>query len=69
MLERINNNDFRFRLEDENTLLALNVITSEMIFLRGSSKEYIMDLLNNKSPRKISENNMNILKNKKIIGD
>ena len=43
----INNTDYRFRQEGENTLLAFNVITSEMFFLKGNSRDYITALLNN----------------------
>ncbi len=68
MLERVNMLDYRFREEDENTLLVFNVITSEMIFLHGSSKDYITALLNNKEYKgKINDKNLEILKNKKII--
>lgn len=67
MLE-INIKDYRFRNEKEDTMLAFNVITSEMIFLKGKSKEFIQNLLENKeSNEKISEKNLEILKNKKII--
>lgn len=63
----INIKDYRFRKE-EDTILAFNVITSEMIFLKGKSKEFIQNLLENKeSKEKISEKNLEILKNKKII--
>ena len=67
MLE-INIKDYRFRNEKEDTMLAFNVITSEMIFLKGKSKEFIQNLLENKKKKKkISEKNLEILKNKKII--
>lgn len=67
MLE-INIKDYRFRNEKEDTMLVFNVITSEMIFLKGKSKEFIQNLLENKeSNEKISEKNLEILKNKKII--
>ena len=69
MLERINKVDYRYRIEDENTLLALNVITSEMLFLKGKTKQYIIDLLNEKNPENINEKNRRILKEKKIIID
>lgn len=68
MLERINNIDYRYRIEDDNTLLAFNVITFEMTFLKGLTKDYIIKLLNNEEYNgTISDKNMNILKNKKII--
>ena len=67
MLE-INIKDYRFRNEKEDNKLAFNVKTSEMIFLKGKSKEFIQNLLENKeSNEKISEKNLEILKNKKII--
>jgi len=67
-LLEINIKDYRFRNEKEDTMLAFNVITSEMIFLKGKSKEFIQNLLENKeSNEKISEKNLEILKNKKII--
>lgn len=67
MLERINDVDYRFRIEDENTLLALNIINFEMLFLKGKTKEYITDLLDGKVPEIISQKNIDILKKKKII--
>ncbi len=68
MLERINNIDYRFRIEDDNTLLAFNVITFEMTFLKGLTKDYIIKLLNNEVYNgTISDKNIKILKNKKII--
>lgn len=68
MLEKINNLDYRFRKEEENILLAFNVITSEMLFLKGNSKDYITALLNNqKYNGEINDKNIEILKNKKII--
>ncbi len=68
MLEKVNNIDYRFRKEEKNILLAFNVITSEMFFLKGNSKDYVTALLNNqKYNGKISDKNVEILKNKKII--
>lgn len=67
-MELINNNDYRFRQEGENILLAFNVVTSEMFFLRGNTKEYIISLLNGqKYNKKIDNKNIEFLKNKKII--
>lgn len=64
----INNTDYRFRQEGENTLLAFNVITSEMFFLKGNSRDYITALLNNqKYNGKINIRNIEFLKTKKII--
>lgn len=64
----INNRDYRFRKEGENTLLAFNVVTSEMFFLKGNSREYITALLNNqKYNGKINIRNIEFLKTKKII--
>ena len=64
----INNTDYKFRQEGENTLLAFNVITSEMLFLHGNSKDYISALLNNEKYNGVLSNkNIEILKNKKII--
>ena len=48
MLEKINIIDYRFRNEGEDILLVFNVITSEMLFLRGNSKDYVLSLLKNK---------------------
>ena len=68
MLEKVINIDYRFRKEGENILLAFNVITSEMFFLKGNSKDYVTALLNNqKYNGKINDKNIEILKNKKII--
>ncbi|MBR3249626.1 MAG: hypothetical protein IKF83_02885 [Clostridia bacterium] len=68
MLERINIEEYRFREEGENLLLAFNVITSEMFFLKGKSKDYIISLLNNsKYDGKINRKNLEMLKDKKII--
>ena len=64
----INNTDYKFRQEGENTLLAFNVITSEMFFLKGNSRDYINALLNNKKYiGKIDNRNVEFLKNKRII--
>ena len=68
MLERINIIDYRFRNEGEDILLVFNVITSEMLFLRGNSKDYVLSLLKNKKYNgKINYKNIEILKEKKII--
>ncbi len=68
MLEKINIIDYRFRNEGEDILLVFNVITSEMLFLRGNSKDYVLSLLKNKKYNgKINYKNIEILKEKKII--
>lgn len=68
MLEKINIIDYRFRNEGEDILLVFNVITSEMLFLRGNSKDYVLSLLKNKKYNgKIKYKNIEILKEKKII--
>lgn len=68
MLERINTIDYRFRKEGEDILLVFNVITSEMLFLRGNSKDYVLSLMKNKKYNgKINYKNIEILKEKKII--
>ena len=61
MLEKINIIDYRFRNEGEDILLVFNVITSEMLFLRGNSKDYVLSLLKNKKyNRKIKYKNIEI---------
>ncbi len=44
MLE-LNRNDFRYREEDENTILAYQVIFHKMYFLKGNTKKYIEEKL------------------------
>ena len=71
MLERINNIDYKFRVEDDETLLAFNIITSEMYFLRGNTKEFLIKLINGEKYKgKIDGKNIKFLKEKSlIIGD
>lgn len=47
MLERLNIIDFRYRKENEDTLLGYNVITAQMYFFKGNVKAYIESLINN----------------------
>lgn len=68
MLEKINDMEYRFREESENVLLAFNVITSEIFFLKGNSKDYVTALLNKKKYNgNINNKNIETLKNKRII--
>jgi len=60
--------DFRYRNENAETLLAFNVTTSEIIFIRGNSKEYIESILNEEPYRgSINNKNIELLKRKGII--
>lgn len=47
MLE-INRIDFRYRLENENVLLAYQVINHRMYFFKGNTKKYIENKLKEK---------------------
>lgn len=70
MLEKLilNTVDFRYRVEDENRLLIYNVRTSEMIFVIGKVKKYILSKLNNSSESiTLAKEYISYLLDKKIL--
>ncbi len=63
----LNNKDFRFRKEDDNTLLAYDVIHNKMFFLKGNTKIFIEELMNGKNTSKLDDKYINYLIENGII--
>lgn len=66
MLE-INKVDYRYRLENDEYLLAYNVITNKMYFFKGNTKKYLESMLYNKSPINLESKYINYLINNNIL--
>lgn len=64
----LNAKDFRFRIEDENILLAYDVIKNNMYFFKGKTKQYLENLINKETPILLDEKYINfLLKNNVLI--
>ena len=63
----LNNIDFRFRKEDDDTILAYDVIRNNMYFLKGNTGKYIENLMNNQKPTHLEDKYIKYLIEKKII--
>ena len=46
----LNTKDFRFRVENEDILLAYDVIKNNMYFFKGKTKEYLEKMINKQEP-------------------
>ena len=42
----LNKKDFRFRVENKDTLFAYDVIKNNMYFFKGKTKEYLEKMIN-----------------------
>ena len=63
----LNNTDFCFRKEDDNILLAYDVIHNKMYFLRGNTRIFIEELMHGKKTCNLDDKYINYLIEKGII--
>lgn len=67
MLE-INKTDFRYRIEENEKLLAYNVVTAKMYFFTGNTKEYLLNKLYDKESNiELEEKYINYLLENSIL--
>ena len=52
MLEKLefNSNLYRYRLENDEQLLLYNVTNGQIYMIKGNSKKFLLDKINNKNP-------------------
>ncbi len=64
----INKIDYRYRIDNDEKLLAYNVITAKMYFFTGNTKEYLLNKLYDKTNGiKIEEKYINYLLENNIL--
>lgn len=69
MLE-INKRDYRYRIENEQFLLAYNVITNKMYFFKGNTKQYIESKLYGAESVELEKKYIDyLISNSILIGD